>query len=149
MMICRQRLIVLFFLLEHMVLGGFHFDKEQEDQDWTGESLFPTALRFEAGCWGSHLDSQLCSLIAATSHRPLQRTQEKYCQYVEKRRLCGGQQHCVCCSYSSFRTNNKQIKTSHIRDKIVHICNYSTWETEVVGWKILGNPILHTCFFSK
>lgn len=50
MMICRQRLIVLFFLVEHMVLGGFHIDKVPEDQDCIGESVFPTALRFEAGC---------------------------------------------------------------------------------------------------
>lgn len=54
------------------------------------------------------------SSIAATSRRPLQRTQGKYCQYVEKRRLCGGQQHCVCCSSSSLGTNKSK---PHISDR--------------------------------
>lgn len=88
MMICRQRLIVLFLLVEHMLLGGFHVDKEPEDQDCVVKSVFPTALRFEAGYWGSHLDSRLCRAMAVQLLQPHAKNPGKVLSVC--REDCGG-----------------------------------------------------------
>lgn len=149
-MICRQRLIVLFFLVEHMVLGGFHIDKVPEDQDCIGESVFPTALRFEAGYWAhtQTLNSaeqwqfDCCNLTQTSAKNP-----------GKVLSVCGEEktvwESATLCLLQLFILRNKQIKTSHIRQKMMHICNHSTWETEVMGWIILGHPRMHTCFINK
>lgn len=116
MMICRPWLIVLVFLLEHMVLGGFNTDKELKDQDLYWRASLPTVLRVEVGCCGSYLCPQLCRAEAGWLLEP----QTDFCKkpgecilsVYGERRLCDAQQHCGCCSYTSYKTNKSTPRIS-------------------------------------